>query len=144
MPSGCGSSTTVIIRGRERRRATQCCGTQRRSNVRERTGHYREFNIGMPPALKTSDRTFNKPEPFFLVKCDVHPWMSSYVAVMTHPYFAVTSATGKFSIDASGLADGSYEVEAWHERLGNQTGTATVSGGGATVDFSFKIPPRKK
>ena len=98
----------------------------------------REFNIGMPPTLKTSDRTFNKPEPLFHVKCDVHPWMSSYVAVMTHPYFAVTGKDGKFEID--GVPDGAYEVEAWHEKLGIQTGTATVSGGAASVDFSFKIP----
>ena len=98
----------------------------------------REFNIGMPPTLKTSDRTFNKPEPLFKVKCDVHPWMASYVAVMTHPYFAVTGADGKFKID--NVPDGTYEVEAWHEKLGVQTGTATVSGGAASVDFSFKIP----
>lgn len=100
----------------------------------------REFNIGMPPTLMTSDRTFNKPEPLFRVKCDVHPWMNSYVAVMTHPYFAVSDKNGKFSIDASGLPDGSYQVEAWHEKLKTKTGTATVSGGNATIDFSFKIP----
>ena len=104
----------------------------------------RGFNIGMPPTLKTTDRTFNKPEPLFPVKCDVHPWMQTYVAVMTHPYFAVTGEDGKFSIDTSDLPDGAYEIEAWHERLGTQTGTATVSGGAASVDFSFKIPARRK
>src|SRR5689334_1824215 len=29
------------------------------------------------------------PESFH-VKCDVHPWMSMYIAVFDHPYFAVT------------------------------------------------------
>ncbi len=101
----------------------------------------REFNIGMPPTVKTSDKTFNKPEPLFKVKCDVHPWMNSYLAVMTHPFFSVTGKDGSFSID--NVPDGTYEVEAWHERLGSQTGSVTVSGGGATVDFSFKIPKRK-
>ena len=46
----------------------------------------REFNIGMPPTLKERDQVLNKPEPAFKVKCDVHPWMNSYVAVMDHPY----------------------------------------------------------
>ena len=100
----------------------------------------REFNIGMPPTLKEKEQVFNKPEPVFPVKCDVHPWMQSYVAVMTHPYFAVSGADGTFSID--GLADGTYEVHAWHERLGTQTGSVTVSGGNGTVDFSFKVPKR--
>ena len=101
----------------------------------------REFNIGMPPSLTEKDVTFNKPEPVFKVKCDVHPWMSSYIAVMTHPYFAVTGTDGSFQID--NVPDGSYEIEAWHEKLPAMTGTATVSGGAATVDFSFKPPSRK-
>ncbi len=101
----------------------------------------REFNIGMPPSLKEKDQVFNKPEPLFKVKCDVHPWMSSYVAVMTHPYFAVTGMDGTFKID--NVPDGTYEIEAWHEKLPAMKGSATVSGGAATVDFSFK-PPSKK
>lgn len=100
----------------------------------------REFNIGMPPTVETSEKTFNKPEPLFKVKCDVHPWMNAYVAVMTHPYFSVSGKDGTFSI--SNVPDGTYEVEAWHERLGTQTGSVTVSGGNATVDFSFKVPKR--
>jgi plastocyanin len=107
-------------------------------NVHGRPEVNREFNIGMPPTLKEKDQTFNKPEPLFPVKCDVHPWMQSYVAVMTHPYFAVTGEDGKFSI--ANVPDGTYEIEAWHEKLLTQTTTVTVSGGAATADFTFKIP----
>lgn len=98
----------------------------------------REFNIGMPPSLTEKNVTLNKPEPAFNVKCDVHPWMSSYVAVMTHPYFAVTGRDGAFKID--NVPDGTYEIEAWHEKLPAQTGSVTVSGGDASVDFTFKAP----
>lgn len=94
----------------------------------------REFNIGMPPTLKEKDVSLGKPEPLFKVKCDVHPWMNSYIAVMTHPYFATTGADGKFSID---LPDGTYEVEAWHEIFGTKTMSVKVSGGAATADFAF-------
>ncbi len=100
----------------------------------------REFNIGMPPALKQKDVSLNKPEPAFKVKCDVHPWMSSYVAVMTHPYFAVTGTDGTFNID--NVPDGTYDVEAWHEKMPARTGKATVSGGSATLDFTFSPPSR--
>lgn len=98
----------------------------------------REFNIGMPPSLTEKEQVFNKPEPLFKVKCDVHPWMNAFVAVMTHPFYAVTGTDGAFSID--GLPAGTYEIEAWHEKLGTQTASVTVGDGAASADFSFKVP----
>ena len=100
----------------------------------------REFNIGMPPTLKEKEQTFNKPEPLFPVKCDVHPWMQSYVAVMTHPYFTTTDANGNFTID--GVPAGTYEVEVWHERLGTQSMSVTVGDGAAEANFSLSPPSR--
>jgi plastocyanin len=100
----------------------------------------REFNIGMPPTLKEKETSFSKPEAVFPVKCDVHPWMKSYVAVMDHPFFAVSDANGGFTIPD--VPDGTYEVIAWHEKLGTQTGSVTVSGGAAKLDFSFMIPKK--
>lgn len=101
----------------------------------------REFNIGMPPTLKEKEQVLNKPEPVFQVKCDVHPWMQAYVAVMSHPFFAVTGKDGKFKID--NLPAGSYELEAWHEKLGTQTAKVMVDASGmATASFSFKTPKK--
>lgn len=101
----------------------------------------REFNIGMPPTLKEKDQVFNKPEPMFPVKCDVHPWMQSFVAVMTHPYFAVTGEDGSFSI--KDLPAGTYQLEAWHERLGTQKMSVTVGDGAASADITFTTPKKK-
>lgn len=99
----------------------------------------REFNIGMPASLTEKGQVLNKPEPVFRVKCDVHPWMNAYVAVMDHPFYDVTGTDGKFSIQ--NVPAGSYEIEAWHEKLGTQNGSVTVdASGNATVDFSFKVP----
>lgn len=98
----------------------------------------REFNIGMPPAVTEKVQELSRPEPVFPVKCDVHPWMKSYVAVMSHPFFSVTGTDGKYEI--SNLPAGTYEIEAWHERLGTQTATVTVGDGAASSDFSFKVP----
>jgi len=99
------------------------------------------FNKGMPPTLKEASTVFEKPEAVFHVKCDVHPWMSAYVSVFTHPFFSVTGADGKFTI--SGLDAGTYEITAWHERLGTQTASVTVAATGAkTQDFKFALPAK--
>jgi plastocyanin len=100
------------------------------------------FNRAMPATSKETSTTFAKPEPIFQIKCDVHPWMSAYIGVFTHPFFAATSTDGKFSI--AGLDAGTYEITAWHERLGTQTASVTVSGSDTKAqDFKFAVPAAK-
>ena len=99
------------------------------------------FNRGQPATVKEMTTTFPKPEAIFQVKCDVHPWMSAYIGVFTHPFFSVTSTDGKFTI--SGLDAGTYEITAWHERLGTQTASVTVSGSDTkTQNFKFAVPAK--
>ncbi len=99
------------------------------------------FNRPMPATLKESTVTFDKAEAVFQIKCDVHPWMSAYVGAFTHPFFSVTSTDGKFTI--SGLDPGTYEITAWHERLGTQTASVTVGASGTKVqDFKFAMPAK--
>lgn len=95
------------------------------------------FNRAMPAAVTEVEYSFSKEEFMFKVKCDVHPWMGAWVAVLGHPYFAVTDSSGAYSL--SGLPAGTYEIEAWHERLGTQTSTVTLTDGESTeIDFTFK------
>jgi len=85
----------------------------------------RPFNISMPATMKESKpKKFKKTEDMFVIKCDVHPWMKSYVAVTNHPYYAVTKVDGKFNIP--NLPAGTYELEAWHEKAGTRKGKLTV------------------
>jgi hypothetical protein len=68
--------------------------------------------------------------------------MSAYLAVFTHPFFSVTSTDGKFTI--SGLDAGTYEITAWHEKLGTQTATVTVSGSDTKAqNFKFTVAGAK-
>ena len=100
------------------------------------------FNRAMPATSKEATTTFDKEEAIFEIKCDVHPWMSAYVGAFTHPFYSVTSADGKFSI--SGLDAGTYEITAWHERLGTQTASITVGASDTkTQDFKFAVPAAK-
>jgi len=94
------------------------------------------FNFAQP---MTGKKAAPKPKEaeYFHVKCDVHPWMSAWIAVLDNGYFGVTDDTGKFTIPA-GLPDGDYKVHAWHEKYDAQDGTVTVKDGKGTVDFTFK------
>ncbi len=99
-----------------------------------------EFNTGTPFKNSKATRTFTVPEVMVRFKCDVHPWMAAYVGVTTHPYFAVTDASGAFEI--KGLPPGTYTIEAWHERFGRQTSMVTIDPKGAqTATFTFAASP---
>jgi len=101
----------------------------------------RVFNLAMPKTKTTATSVFEKPEFMFPIKCDVHPWMGAYCAVMSHPFFDTTKKDGKFTID--GLEAGTYEIEAWHERLGTKTAKITVTANDTkTVNFSFSVPTK--
>ena len=105
-------------------------------NVHALPATNQEFNIAMPAERTEASHTFEQPEEAFRVKCDVHPWMNAYVRVLEHPYFATTGPDGKFSIP--NLPAGTYELEAWHERLGTQTQSVTVADGATgNVTFAF-------
>lgn len=98
-----------------------------------------EFNIAMPQFRAETSKVFDKEEFMFPIKCDVHPWMLSWAAVMSHPFFAVTQADGQFTID--NLPAGTYEVEAWHEKLGTQKSSVTLAEGETKeLNFTFSRP----
>lgn len=82
-------------------------------NVKVITNHNGSFNEGMPVKDMVLAKKFTKPEMAMPFKCDVHPWMTAYVHVMEHPFFAVTQQDGTFTI--LGLPPGEYEVSVWHE-----------------------------
>lgn len=96
------------------------------------------FNMAMPANRTEAIEHFEKEEGIFQIKCDVHPWMNAYIAVSSNPFFAVTGKDGKFTIP--GLDAGTYEVEAWHEKLGTQKATVTV-GASDTKSANFKFSP---
>ncbi len=99
----------------------------------------RGFNISQPTAGMVSKRKFDRPEQMVPLECNVHSWMHANVGVMSHPFFATTSEDGKFEI--KGLPAGTYEIEAWHEKLGPKTMSVTVGDGETkTADFSFGAP----
>lgn len=72
------------------------------------------------------------------VVCEEHPWTHAWIAVLDHPYFAQTSASGAFTID--GIPPGRYRVRAWHPSLGFADDSVTVTAGQQTT-VAFRIRP---
>ena len=67
----------------------------------------------MPKVVKEKKTSFDKLEEPFYIKCDVHPWMKTWVGVFDHPYFATTDDNGNYKIE--NIPPGEYNVIAWHE-----------------------------
>jgi hypothetical protein len=59
------------------------------------------------------------------------------VAVLSNPYFQVTSRDGKFSM--ANVPPGDYTLVAWHEVYGMSEQAVTIGPSESrTVDFAFK------
>lgn len=102
-------------------------------NVNASPSENRGFNFSQPTSMEGT-RSFNTPEVMIPVRCDVHGWMTAYIGVLEHPYYAVSSEDGSFQIP--NLPPGEYVVEAWHERYGVQEMNVSV-GPDETADANF-------
>jgi hypothetical protein len=97
----------------------------------------REWNESQAPGSDPRRKSFPREEIMMPVKCNVHPWMRTYINVVSHPFFAVSGDDGSFTI--KGLPPGEYTLEAVHEKLGTQEFKVKV-GAKETgkADFTFK------
>ena len=106
-------------------------------NVRGVAQNNPTFNANMAAKGMRLGKTFQNPEVMIGAKCDVHPWMSGFVGIVAHPYFAVSGANGEVTL--KNVPPGDYVVEAWHEVYGKQSAKVTVTPKGeATVELTFK------
>lgn len=88
-----------------------------------------------------ADLTFEFPtaENFLKFKCDVHPWMFSYITVTDHPYAAVTGKDGSFTI--KDVPPGKYKIVAMHRKaaLTGVEQDVEVTAEGAKSDFTLEV-----
>lgn len=101
-------------------------------NVMCTPSHNTPFNFGMPSKDQVMERVFRQPEFKMNFRCFMHPWMSAYVHVLPHPFFAVTQSDGTFKI--TGLPAGEYVITVLHE-------SSTLEA--EAQDISVKLEPRQ-
>jgi plastocyanin len=96
-----------------------------------------KYNLGTWPQGQTKEHGFTACKKFpcvYTQLCRVHPEMEGYVVVLPNPYFATTTADGKYEI--KDVPPGSYQVAIWHEKGKAQPKPVTVDAAKpAVVDF---------
>ena len=96
----------------------------------------REWNKSQPPGTPPLSEKYDKEE-FITVKCNVHPWMRGYFAVLKTSHYDVSKDDGGFKLPD--LPPGKYTITAWHEDYGTQTADVTITGKETKdVNFTFK------
>lgn len=94
------------------------------------------FDLGRYPRGETRSRRF--PQAGLVrVYCHIHSHMTASIMVFDHPYFRIPAADGSFAIDD--VPAGTYQVSAWHERIGESTSPVRVEAG-RTARLEFALP----
>lgn len=106
-------------------------------NVNGAAGPNAGFNHAMSGKGELSPMTFTKTEVAKMIKCDVHGWMRSYVAILPHPFHDITGKDGTYTL--KDVPPGKYLLAAWHEKLGELEAEVTLEPNGTlTHDFTFE------
>jgi hypothetical protein len=71
-------------------------------------------NVNVPVKGQwTMPKPLVKEGPPIQYKCTVHGWMTGYVRIFDHPYYAITDEDGKFEI--KNAPAGKFRIVFWHE-----------------------------
>jgi len=106
-------------------------------NVHGTAGTVQVFNLAMPIRNQRVPTRLTRPG-LIRLQCDAgHSWMSAWVSVFEHPFFAVTGADGSFEI--KNVPPGHYAVDYWHEPAGGKGAGVTTT---AEVDVKDGVPTR--
>lgn len=93
------------------------------------------FNLAQPNKGQVIRKPLKRAGLVELV-CDSHGWMNGWIAVLDHPYFAITGEDGAYTI--TDVPPGTYTLTAWHEKLGKKQVQVTVGAAKRQrVDFTF-------
>jgi plastocyanin len=93
------------------------------------------FNISLPlvgQRTPVDGKRLDKPG-LMALSCEAgHPWMSGYLMVAAHPYYAVTGEDGSFTLE--GVPPGTYTLRMWHE------GVKVASYAASLQRYTFEEP----
>ena len=82
------------------------------------------FNVSLARRGAALEHVFDKAEPPFPIRCDVHNWEVAFVGVFSHPFHTVSRSGGAFELR---LPPGEHQITAWHEKLGSSQQVVRVA-----------------
>ena len=112
------------------------------------SGNNGAHNVTVPKMDKwVMKEPLAKENPPIQYKCTIHGWMTGYVRIFDHPYYAVTDENGNFEIKNAPV--GAYRIVYWHENglRGGVKGRAgdeiEIKAGGTTLKpTEFDVSPK--
>ena len=94
------------------------------------------FDLGSYPRGQTKSHLFRQAG-LVKVYCHIHSHMTASIMVFDHTFFTIPKPDGSFTIDE--IPAGSYQVSAWHERIGENSQPVKIEAGRAS-DIRFALP----
>lgn len=91
-----------------------------------------EFDLGLYRGGKSKEYQFAAPG-LVRIYCNIHSEMAAYVMVLEGAAYAVADDSGRYRI--AGLPEGRRDVHVWHERAGETTTAADLSGRPVALDL---------
>lgn len=94
------------------------------------------FDLGRYRRGDSRSRVFSQPG-LVKVYCHLHSHMAASILVFDHPWFTIPSGDGTFAL--RDVPPGTYELVAWHERVGESIQRVTIASG-QTARAEFALP----
>jgi hypothetical protein len=112
--------------------------------------HHHVYSFSRPKTFEiplykgeTAARVRFDQEGAVKIGCNIHDWMSAIILVLPSSHFAVTDASGGYTL--SGLDDRDYTVTAWHaqskEKAEDIAQRASLGGSDRQIDFKLTLSP---
>jgi hypothetical protein len=95
------------------------------------------FNFGLRPGGEKVIK-FDLPE-MIPYHSEFFKWETGWICCISHPFFAVTGADGRFAINPAPV-DGEYTIVVWHESGQTQRKPITIKQSKAMIDFVMSAP----
>lgn len=113
-------------------------------NVAHKRGDLHATHDHPPGKSKLGPIYLSKGRRMFMMQCGFHPYMESWAMAVPTPYYAITDAAGRFTMDR--VPPGTYRLAAWHPQTAEVTsGLVTIAPHGrATVELALEAPQGRR
>lgn len=107
-------------------------------NHQHRRGDIHAMHNHAPGKSLVGPIYLNKGRRTFYMQCGFHAYMESWAMAVNNPYYALTDANGRFTID--NIPPGNYQMVVWHPQTGPGTSTMITVQPGVKLVQQLSLP----